>query len=170
MPVRWMAPESLVDGVFTSQSDVWAFGVLMWEITSLGQQPYPARTNLEVLHHVRAGGRLSKPLNCPPLLHQLMLRCWSTADTRPSFKVCLEHIISLRASTEDAALSPVHAGHYLTRRGKLNVRFFHQIPNNNESSKIRDCSHGMLPHFLNFFCASVVFGIITFCNDPKTVS
>ncbi|XP_043279081.1 proto-oncogene tyrosine-protein kinase ROS isoform X3 [Venturia canescens] len=117
LPVRWMAPESLVDGVFTSQSDVWAFGVLMWEITSLGQQPYPARTNLEVLHHVRAGGRLSKPLNCPPLLHQLMLRCWSTADTRPSFKLCLEHIISLRANTEDAALSPVHAGHYLTRRG-----------------------------------------------------
>ncbi|XP_029040730.2 proto-oncogene tyrosine-protein kinase ROS isoform X3 [Osmia bicornis bicornis] len=117
LPVRWMAPESLVDGVFTSQSDVWAFGVLMWEITSLGQQPYPARTNLEVLHHVRAGGRLPKPLNCPPVLHQLMLRCWSAADARPSFKVCLENIVSLRSTIEDAPLSPVHAGHYLARRG-----------------------------------------------------
>lgn len=113
-----MAPESLVDGVFTSQSDVWAFGVLMWEITSLGQQPYPARTNLEVLHHVRAGGRLPKPSNCPPILHQLMLRCWSSADTRPSFKLCLEHIVTLRDNIEDSNLSPVHAGHYLARRGQ----------------------------------------------------
>ncbi|XP_006622853.1 proto-oncogene tyrosine-protein kinase ROS isoform X3 [Apis dorsata] len=116
LPVRWMAPESLVDGVFTSQSDVWAFGVLMWEITSLGQQPYPARTNIEVLHHVRAGGRLSKPLNCPLALHQLMLRCWSDVDTRPSFKVCLENIVSLRSTIEDAQLNPV-ASYYLSRRG-----------------------------------------------------
>lgn len=113
LPVRWMAPESLVDGVFTSQSDVWAFGVLMWEITSLGQQPYQARTNLEVLHHVRAGGRLPKPLNCPPRLHQLMLRCWSAVDARPSFKVCLEHIVALRNCTEDSTLSPVNPGQFL---------------------------------------------------------
>lgn len=123
LPVRWMAPESLVDGVFTSQSDVWAFGVLMWEITSLGQQPYPARNNLEVLHYVRAGGRLPKPLNCPPTLHQLMLRCWSAADARPSFKICLESIVVLRSHIEDAVLSPVHAGHYLARRGELTLIF-----------------------------------------------
>lgn len=61
-----MAPESLVDGVFTSQSDVWAFGVLLWEIMSLGQQPYPARNNLEVLHYVRGGGRLTKPVAASP--------------------------------------------------------------------------------------------------------
>lgn len=65
LPVRWMSPESLVDGVFTCQSDVWAFGVLIWEILTLGQQPYPARSNLEVLHYVRNGGRLGRPSNCP---------------------------------------------------------------------------------------------------------
>jgi proto-oncogene tyrosine-protein kinase ROS len=113
LPVRWMAPESLVDGVFTSQSDVWAFGVLMWEITSLGQQPYQARTNLEVLHHVRAGGRLPKPLNCPARLHQLMLNCWSAVDSRPSFKLCLEHIVALRNNTDDCTLSPVNPGQFL---------------------------------------------------------
>lgn len=65
----WMAPESLVDGVFTCQSDVWAFGVLIWEIMTFGQQPYPARTNLEVLHYVRNGGRLGRPNNCPDELY-----------------------------------------------------------------------------------------------------
>ncbi|XP_078088015.1 proto-oncogene tyrosine-protein kinase ROS-like [Mustelus asterias] len=65
LPVRWMAPESLIDGLFTNQSDVWSFGILMWEVMTLGQQPYPARTNLEVLHFVRTGGRLEKPNSCP---------------------------------------------------------------------------------------------------------
>lgn len=129
LPVRWMAPESLVDGLFTSQSDVWAFGVLMWEITSLGQQPYQARTNLEVLHHVRAGGRLPKPLNCPVRLHQLMLKCWSTVDARPSFKDCLDYIVVLRNCTEDAILSPVNQFHvngkekYTTILHALNLFF-----------------------------------------------
>jgi len=53
-----MAPESLVIGIFTSLSDVWSFGVLMWEITSLGEQPYTAKTNEEVINYVCAGGRL----------------------------------------------------------------------------------------------------------------
>ncbi len=48
VPVRWMAPESLIDGVFTSQSDVWAFGVLLWEILSMGAKPYPTMSNSEV--------------------------------------------------------------------------------------------------------------------------
>jgi len=65
LPVRWMAPESLVDGVFTSQSDVWAFGVLLWEVITMGQQPYPARNNIEVLHYVRGGGLPGRPANCP---------------------------------------------------------------------------------------------------------
>ncbi|XP_025263714.1 proto-oncogene tyrosine-protein kinase ROS-like [Camponotus floridanus] len=106
-PVRWMAPESLVIGIFTSLSDVWSFGVLMWEITSLGEEPYNAKTNEEVVNYVRAGGRLPMTLNCPSPLYQLMLRCWSTADARPNFKFCLKNIIVLRENMEDALLSPV---------------------------------------------------------------
>jgi proto-oncogene tyrosine-protein kinase ROS len=68
LPVRWMSPESLTDGVFTSQSDVWAFGVLLWEIWTLGQQPYPGRTNLEVMQYVRSGGMSTVPPNCPSIL------------------------------------------------------------------------------------------------------
>ena len=63
-----MSPESLIDGIFTTQSDVWSFGVLVWEIMTFGQQPYPARNNLEVLNYVRNGGRLTKPLGCPDVL------------------------------------------------------------------------------------------------------
>jgi Protein tyrosine kinase. len=95
-----MAPESLVDGVFTCQSDVWAFGVLIWEIMTLGQQPYPARTNLEVLHYVRNGGRLGRPNNCPEELYvakyisiscSLMYKktvCMIVQDSIPSLSMC----------------------------------------------------------------------------------
>ncbi|XP_025267512.1 proto-oncogene tyrosine-protein kinase ROS-like, partial [Camponotus floridanus] len=75
-PIRWMAPESLTIGIFTSRSDVWSFEVLIWEITSLGEQSYIAKTDEEVINYVRAGGRLPMTLNCPSTLYQLMLRCW----------------------------------------------------------------------------------------------
>ncbi|XP_025267247.1 protein sevenless-like [Camponotus floridanus] len=107
LPIRWMAPESLIMGIFTSQTDVWSFGVLMWEITSLGEQPYSAKVNEEVINYVCAGGRLPMTLNCPSPLYQLMLRCWNAAYTRPNFEFCLKNIIALRKNIEDALLSPV---------------------------------------------------------------
>ncbi|XP_025266357.1 proto-oncogene tyrosine-protein kinase ROS isoform X2 [Camponotus floridanus] len=109
LPVRWMAPESLMINIFTSQSDVWSFGVLMWEITSLGEQPYIGKANEEVINYVRVGGRLPITLNCPSALYQLMLRCWSAADARPNFEFCLKNIIALRKNIKDALLSPVDA-------------------------------------------------------------
>ncbi|XP_029680806.1 proto-oncogene tyrosine-protein kinase ROS-like isoform X2 [Formica exsecta] len=108
LPICWMAPESLlVDGIFTSQSDVWSFGILMCEITSLGEHPYPGMTFVEVIDYVHAGGRLSMPLNCPPTLYELMSRCWNPADDRPNFELCLENIIALRNNIEDTFLNPV---------------------------------------------------------------
>ncbi|XP_067896101.1 proto-oncogene tyrosine-protein kinase ROS [Heterodontus francisci] len=106
LPVRWMAPESLIDGLFTNQSDVWSFGILMWEVMTLGQQPYPARTNLEVLHFVRTGGRLEQPNSCPDNVHQLMLKCWTREPhKRPSFQYiesCLEHLKSSPQGSQNA--------------------------------------------------------------------
>ncbi|KAL6446722.1 hypothetical protein ACFW04_001279 [Cataglyphis niger] len=108
LPVCWMAPESLMVGIFTSQSDIWSFGVLMWEITSLGERPYTGKTNEEVIEFVRTGDRLSMPLNCPPTLYELMRHCWSPeADDRPNFNNCLENIIGLRNTIEDTLLKPV---------------------------------------------------------------
>ncbi|XP_053604338.1 proto-oncogene tyrosine-protein kinase ROS isoform X2 [Plodia interpunctella] len=120
LPVRWMAVECLVDGVFSCQSDVWAWGVLCWEILSLGQQPYPARTNRQVLAHVRAGGTPDRPPNCPAAFYELLRSCWSySAEARPTFRRCLEVVRALRDATpRDAALSasaaPPPPPHYLT--------------------------------------------------------
>ncbi|XP_023240042.1 proto-oncogene tyrosine-protein kinase ROS-like [Centruroides sculpturatus] len=100
LPVRWLSPESLMDGVFTTQSDIWAFGVLLWEVMTLGQQPYPARSNLEVLQYVREGGHLDKPDNCPENFYQLMLMCWNYSPLdRPSFTYCLQRLQELRQTT-----------------------------------------------------------------------
>ncbi|XP_042904175.1 proto-oncogene tyrosine-protein kinase ROS isoform X2 [Parasteatoda tepidariorum] len=97
LPVRWMAPESLIDGIFTNQSDVWAFGVLLWEVMTLGQQPYPAQSNMEVLNYVREGNHLDKPKNCPDDMHDIMARCWSyNADDRPTFCYCLRALQEIR--------------------------------------------------------------------------
>ena len=65
LPVRWMAPEALLQGKFTVESDIWSYGVLLWEIMTLGNQPYPGRINQEVLQFVTAGGRLDRPDKCP---------------------------------------------------------------------------------------------------------
>uniref|UniRef100_A0A8W8J0U6 Tyrosine-protein kinase receptor n=1 Tax=Magallana gigas TaxID=29159 RepID=A0A8W8J0U6_MAGGI len=93
LPVRWMSPESLVDGVFTTQSDIWAFGVLSWEVLTFGQQPYQARTNIEVLHFVRSGGQLDQPENCPQDIFELMKKCWCTSpEDRPSFSTILKQL------------------------------------------------------------------------------
>ncbi|XP_039726973.1 proto-oncogene tyrosine-protein kinase ROS isoform X1 [Pteropus medius] len=87
LPVRWMAPESLIDGIFTTQSDVWSFGILIWEILTLGHQPYPAHSNLDVLNYVQTGGRLEPPRHCPDDLWNLMAQCWAQEpDQRPTFQ------------------------------------------------------------------------------------
>ncbi|XP_051020218.1 proto-oncogene tyrosine-protein kinase ROS isoform X2 [Acomys russatus] len=97
LPVRWMAPENLMDGIFTSQSDVWSFGILVWEILTLGHQPYPAHSNLDVLNYVQAGGRLEPPRNCPDDLWNLMSQCWAQEpNQRPTFHDIQNQLQSFR--------------------------------------------------------------------------
>jgi len=64
LPIRWMAPEALYDNVYTTKTDVWSFGVLMWEIVTLGSTPYPGMSGSEVMKRVREGVRLEKPEHC----------------------------------------------------------------------------------------------------------
>lgn len=86
LPVRWMAPESLEDGIFTSKSDVWSYGVVLWEISTLAEQPYQGLANEEVLQFVLRGDLLEKIDSCPQVLYNLMLLCWQKRPVnRPSF-------------------------------------------------------------------------------------
>lgn len=91
LPVRWMAPESLKDGVFTSQSDVWSFGVVLWEIVTLAQQPYQGLSNEQVLKFVLRGATQDKPEKCPEHLFTIMSLCWNwNPKGRPTFTELIE--------------------------------------------------------------------------------
>ncbi|XP_069786734.1 protein-tyrosine kinase 2-beta-like isoform X2 [Narcine bancroftii] len=86
MPIKWMAPESINFRRFTSASDVWMFGVCMWEILSFGQQPFFWLENRDVIGVLERGDRLPKPGFCPPTLYTLMTRCWTYEPCeRPRF-------------------------------------------------------------------------------------
>lgn len=105
LPVKWIALESLADNVYTTQSDVWAFGVTMWEIMTRGQTPYPGVENSEVYEYLIKGERLKRPPDCGTDIYELMHSCWSPVPKcRPSFSELVSQLQSLWFSL-DSALS-----------------------------------------------------------------
>lgn len=92
MPVKWIAIESLADRVYTTKSDVWSFGVTMWEIATRGQTPYPGVENSEIYDYLRQGNRLKQPPDCLDCIYALMFSCWLLSPKdRPSFEsLCCE--------------------------------------------------------------------------------
>ncbi|OCT77512.1 hypothetical protein XELAEV_18028604mg [Xenopus laevis] len=93
LPVKWMPPEAFMEGIFTSKTDTWSFGVLLWEIFSLGYMPYPSKSNQEVLEFVTSGGRMDPPKNCPGPVYRIMTQCWQhQPEDRPNFTIVLERI------------------------------------------------------------------------------
>ncbi|XP_022060126.1 fibroblast growth factor receptor 2 isoform X1 [Acanthochromis polyacanthus] len=93
LPVKWMAPEALFDRVYTHQSDVWSFGVLMWEIFTLGGSPYPGIPVEELFKLLKEGHRMDKPGNCTNELYMMMKDCWhAVSSQRPTFKQLVEDL------------------------------------------------------------------------------
>ncbi|XP_022918243.1 tyrosine-protein kinase receptor [Onthophagus taurus] len=93
LPIKWMPPEAFLDGIFTTKTDVWSFGVLLWEIMSLGYMPYTGCTNRDVMQLVTSGGRLESPINCPDPVYAIMTQCWHPiTDQRPTFALILERL------------------------------------------------------------------------------
>ncbi|XP_006167116.1 protein-tyrosine kinase 6 [Tupaia chinensis] len=96
VPYKWTAPEALARGLYSTKSDVWSFGVLLHEIFSRGQVPYPGMSNHEAFLRVEAGYRMPCPPQCPPHVHRLMLSCWhGDPGHRPCFRALREQLSSL---------------------------------------------------------------------------
>uniref|UniRef100_A0A8C2PXB1 Vascular endothelial growth factor receptor 3 n=1 Tax=Cyprinus carpio TaxID=7962 RepID=A0A8C2PXB1_CYPCA len=92
LPLKWMAPESIFDKVYTSQSDVWSFGVLLWEIFSLGASPYPGiQIDEDFCKRLKDGTRMRAPDNASPKIYGIMLACWQGEPReRPTFPALVE--------------------------------------------------------------------------------
>ncbi|KAK1790922.1 hypothetical protein P4O66_014765 [Electrophorus voltai] len=86
IPVRWTSPEAIAYRKFTSASDVWSYGIVMWEVMSFGERPYWDMSNQDVINAIEQDYRLPAPMDCPTALHQLMLDCWQKdRNARPRF-------------------------------------------------------------------------------------
>ncbi|XP_069104471.1 tyrosine-protein kinase HTK16-like [Argopecten irradians] len=91
-PIKWYAPECVSFGKFTHHTDVWSYGVTLWEMFSFGEQPYGDKKGIEVIEYVEAGGRLQCPENCPVKVYEWMKKCWEKdPKRRPSFTDLKNH-------------------------------------------------------------------------------
>eukprot|EP00117_Sycon_ciliatum_P033626 scpid20177/ scgid2895/ Insulin receptor; Insulin receptor subunit alpha; Insulin receptor subunit beta len=104
LPVRWMARESLFDGRFDVKSDMWSFGVVMWEVITFGAQPFPGKSNAEVIQHIREGGKLEIPEKCPQKLRNLILSCWTDS---PDVRLTAERAVSILENDKEIVVACV---------------------------------------------------------------
>ncbi|XP_070541613.1 tyrosine-protein kinase receptor Tie-1-like [Ptychodera flava] len=94
-----MAPESLMSSTFSAKSDVWSYGIVLWEIVTLGVLPYQDLTNKEVSEYIKRGQRMEKPKHCNDEIYELMLKCWSQKPrNRPA---CAEILSEIRRVTKN---------------------------------------------------------------------
>lgn len=140
IPVKWMAIESLFDHIYTTQSDVWSFGVLLWEIVTLGGNPYPGIAPERLFNLLKTGYRMEKPENCTDEMYNLMLRCWKQeADKRPNFSDISKELEKMMVKSRDyldlAASTPADA-------------LLYDDSLSEEDTPLVDCSNAPLPRTL----------------------
>ncbi|XP_061730605.1 ephrin type-A receptor 2a [Nerophis ophidion] len=101
IPIRWTAPEAIAYRKFTSASDVWSFGIVMWEVMAFGERPYWDMSNHEVMTAINEAFRLPAPMDCPSAIYELMLQCWQhDRATRPRFSDIVNILDKLLQSPE----------------------------------------------------------------------
>uniref|UniRef100_A0A674NB98 receptor protein-tyrosine kinase n=1 Tax=Takifugu rubripes TaxID=31033 RepID=A0A674NB98_TAKRU len=101
IPIRWTAPEAIAYRKFTSASDVWSFGIVMWEVMAFGERPYWDMSNHEVMKTINEAFRLPAPMDCPSAIYQLMLQCWQhDRSKRPRFLDIVNFLDKLLRSPE----------------------------------------------------------------------
>ena len=103
LPIKWMAPETIFQRVYSTRSDVWSFGVLLWEIMALGATPYPSVDRMDrLLQLLKVGVRMEKPANCSKEVYIIMRDCWSIEPTRrPPFAELVEDLDRLLTSARE---------------------------------------------------------------------
>ncbi|NWU18783.1 EPHB2 protein, partial [Dyaphorophyia castanea] len=112
IPIRWTAPEAIQYRKFTSASDVWSYGIVMWEVMSYGERPYWDMTNQDVINAIEQDYRLPPPMDCPNALHQLMLDCWQKdRNHRPKFGQIVNTLDKMiRNPNSLKAMAPLSSG------------------------------------------------------------
>uniref|UniRef100_A0A672MSZ6 Ephrin type-B receptor 3 n=1 Tax=Sinocyclocheilus grahami TaxID=75366 RepID=A0A672MSZ6_SINGR len=112
IPIRWTAPEAIAYRKFTSASDVWSYGIVMWEVMSYGERPYWDMSNQDVINAVEQDYRLPPPMDCPTALHQLMLDCWvKERNLRPKFSQIVNTLDKLiRNAASLKVVTSTHSG------------------------------------------------------------
>ncbi|XP_030628301.1 proto-oncogene tyrosine-protein kinase receptor Ret [Chanos chanos] len=140
IPVKWMAIESLFDHIYTTQSDVWSFGVLLWEIVTLGGNPYPGIAPERLFNLLKTGYRMERPENCSEEMYSLMLRCWKQEpDKRPTFSEISKELEKMMVKSRDyldlAASTPADA-------------LLYDDALSEEDTPLVDCSNTPLPRTL----------------------
>uniref|UniRef100_A0A8C1L2C1 receptor protein-tyrosine kinase n=1 Tax=Cyprinus carpio TaxID=7962 RepID=A0A8C1L2C1_CYPCA len=115
IPIRWTAPEAIQYRKFTSSSDVWSYGIVMWEVMSYGERPYWDMSNQDVINAIEQDYRLPPPMDCPNALHQLMLDCWQKdRNNRPKFNQIVNTLDKMiRNPGSLKATSPLSSGDIL---------------------------------------------------------
>ncbi|XP_040921731.1 vascular endothelial growth factor receptor 1 isoform X2 [Toxotes jaculatrix] len=117
LPLKWMSPESIFDKVFTTQSDVWSYGILLWEIFSLGASPYPGlHIDEEFCHRLKGGTRMRAPEYSTPEIYSTMLACWEASPSdRPTFSNLVETLGDLlQARVQQDGKDYIPLGSFMT--------------------------------------------------------
>ncbi|XP_053555191.1 vascular endothelial growth factor receptor kdr-like [Bombina bombina] len=125
LPLKWMAPEAIFDKIYTTQSDVWSFGVLLWEIFSLGASPYPGvQIDEDFCCRLKEGTRMRPPEYCTPEIYQTMLDCWQGIPTdRPTFTDLVESLGDLlQANVQQEGKDYIPLNTNLCIDGESNVK------------------------------------------------
>ncbi|KAK0394150.1 hypothetical protein QR680_000593 [Steinernema hermaphroditum] len=112
LPLRWMAPESLRSFEYSFQSDVWSYGILLYELFTFGEVPYGAVDNAEILQYLESGQRLEKPIFCPTEIYSIMMDCWKeNGSDRPSFsQICNGFVQIIESAQPDYGYVQATAG------------------------------------------------------------
>uniref|UniRef100_A0A8C6P2D8 receptor protein-tyrosine kinase n=1 Tax=Nothobranchius furzeri TaxID=105023 RepID=A0A8C6P2D8_NOTFU len=118
LPVKWMSPESIFDCIYTFESDVWSYGILLWEIFSLGNSPYPGMQVCSVFYKmIQEGHRMSRPEFASIEMYEMMLSCWNHDPLkRPSFRKLVERTELLLSENTKNLIYLLFSGRMPSRR------------------------------------------------------